>query len=68
MRISGVCLTKDIIYRQGNIAVCQLLGKNPEELLRFSVEKYDPANPRHIWILDQLGITEKDLDHLNNEE
>lgn len=62
---AGVCYTKDIIYRQGNIAVWQLIGKKPEELFRLSVGKYDPANPRHIWILDQLGISEKDLENLD---
>jgi len=62
---SGVCFTKDIVYRQGNIGVWEVIGKNPEELSRFSVGKYDPANSRHIWILDQLGITEKDLQSLS---
>ena len=39
----------------------QVIRENPDEMLRFSVGKYDPANPRHIWILDTLGITEEDL-------
>lgn len=57
----GICFTKDIIYRQGNIGVWDVIGKNPKEMLRFNVGKYDPANPRHILILDQLNITEADL-------
>lgn len=28
------------------------------------VGKYDPTNPCHIWILDQLGITDGDLERL----
>jgi len=60
----GACLTRDIVYREGNIGVWNVVKNNPEEAKRFSVGKYDPANPRHIWILEQLGITEADLDNL----
>ena len=52
----GICLTKDIIYRQGNINIWQTIRNNPEEIYRFSVGKYDPSNRRHVKILDQLGI------------
>lgn len=61
----GVCFTKDMIYREGNIGVWELVGKNPDELMRLSVGKYDPTNPRHIWILTQLGITDEDLDSVD---
>lgn len=57
----GSCFTKDIVYREGNIGIWNVVRNNPDEVRRFSVGKYDPANPRHIWILDQLGITEEDL-------
>jgi hypothetical protein len=57
----GVCLTKDTIYRDGNIGVWDVIGKNPDEMLRFNVGKYDPSNSRHLWILEQLGITDQDL-------
>ncbi len=60
----GVCHTRDIIYRKGNIGIWRVIGTNPDELMRFNVGKYDPANPRHIWILNQLGITDTDLDEL----
>lgn len=60
----GTCFTKDIIYRQGNIGIWEVVRKHPEEMQRFSVGKYDPANPRHIFILEQLGITEEDLTSL----
>jgi hypothetical protein len=63
-KTKGVCFTKDIIYAQGNIAVWDVIGKNPDELMRLSIGKYDPSNPRHLWILNQLGITEKDLEEL----
>lgn len=63
-RTRGVCFTKDIAYVKGNIAVWDIVGKNPEELLRLSIGKYDPANPNHIWVLTQLGITDKDLEEL----
>lgn len=64
----GACFTKDIIYREGNIGVWDVIGKNPEEMTRFNVGKYDPTNPRHLWILSQLGITEKDLEELKEAE
>lgn len=60
----GVVFSKDLAYREGNIGVYQLIKttKGQQEMLRFSIGKYDPANQRHIWILDQLGITDEDLD------
>lgn len=58
----GICYTKDIVYREGNIAVWDVVSENPDEMIKFSIGKYDPSNPRHIWILTQLGITEADLE------
>lgn len=57
----GACFTKDIVYQEGNIAIWDVVKNNPNELLRFSIGKYDPSNERHIWILEQLGITDTDL-------
>ncbi|MCD6422162.1 DUF1704 domain-containing protein [bacterium] len=61
-RTRGVCFTKDIIYREGNIAIWQFIREHPEELVRFDVGKYDPTNWRHIWILTLLGIRDEDLE------
>lgn len=63
-KTKGVVFTKDIVYRQGNIAVWNLVGKNSKEMLRLQVGKYDPANERHTWVLDQLEITDEDLENL----
>lgn len=63
----GACLTRDIVYREGNIGVWRVIKENPEEEKRFSIGKYDPANPRHIWILEQLGITDEDLEDLEKQ-
>ena len=60
----GACFTRDIAYREGNIGVWNVIKNNPEEIKRFSVGKYDPGNPRHIWILEQLNITDEDLNKL----
>jgi hypothetical protein len=60
----GVCYTKDVAYREGQIGVWQVVADSPDEIRRFSIGKYDPANKRHIWILDQLGITDDDLEEL----
>lgn len=60
----GACFTKDIVYKEGNIETWNLLEKNPNELTRFSIGKYDASNERHIWILEQLGISEADLEEI----
>ncbi len=57
----GTCFTKDIVYREGNIAVWESVAKNAPEMSRWDVGKYDPSNPRHIWVLDQLNITDEEL-------
>lgn len=61
----GACFTKDLIYRQGNIGVWHLVQENSGEQRRFHLGKYDPNNPRHLMILDQLGITDDNLQALN---
>jgi hypothetical protein len=63
-KTKGVIFPKDIVYREGNIAVWGLLKNNPNEALKFSIGKYDPANDRHLWILSQLGITDQVLEKL----
>lgn len=63
----GACFTKDIVYREGNIGIWSLSKEGSPELGRISVGKYDPLNPRHIWILNQLNITESDLEALDKE-
>lgn len=60
----GACFTKDMVYREGNIGIWALSRENSPELGRISVGKYDPINPRHIWILNQLGITNSALEDL----
>lgn len=62
----GVCLTRDIVYREGNIGVWDIVKSKPEEAKRFAIGKYDPSNPRHIWILEQLGINDEDLEQLQD--
>lgn len=57
---AGYAFTKDMVYREGNIRVWDVIGKNPGEVMRFSVGKYDPSNEKHVWILDQLGITDEE--------
>jgi hypothetical protein len=57
----GICNTKDMIYREGNMEVWNVIQRNPNEMIRFSIGKYDPSNDRHLWILNLLGINEDDL-------
>jgi len=49
-------LTRDCIYRAGNIAIHQLLRKNPVPDEYLNVGKYDPTNPDHVRCLCELGI------------
>lgn len=60
----GAVFTKDIIYREGNIGVWELIRTNPEEMRRFNVGKYDPTSSRHLWALTELGITDQNLENL----
>lgn len=60
----GVVYGKDMSYREGNIGIWNLVNSKSEECHRFMIGKYDPTNSRHIYILDQLGITEDDLKDL----
>ena len=64
-RTPGACFSKDIAYREGNIGIHTLISKGDPEQARFLTGKYDPTNPRHIWILDQFNITEKDLEKMD---
>lgn len=60
----GACYPKDIVYREGALNTWEVIRMNPDEMMRFFVGKYDPHNQRHIWILDQLGITDEDLEKM----
>ncbi len=60
----GVCYTKDLVYHEGNMAMWDVVKQNPAEMDRFSIGKYDPSNERHLWVMSQLGIGEKDVEQL----
>lgn len=60
----GAALSKDLVYREGSIAVWGVVNRDTDEVYKFSIGKYDPANSRHIWILSQLGILDSDLEEL----
>ncbi len=62
--VPGVVFTKDIIYRKGNIATYRLMEKEGSEKIDFNVGKFDPSNSRHIAVLVELGILDKDLEML----
>ncbi len=63
----GAIFTKDIIYREGNIGVWQLMSQDQDAMMRFSIGKFDPASPRHQKIIEyvtlasQTEITDTDL-------
>ncbi|HWQ59542.1 MAG TPA: hypothetical protein VN420_00125 [Candidatus Fimivivens sp.] len=53
----GVCFTKDIIYRKGNIAIWDSLREQSGSMDLWNVGKYDPSNDRHRWLLERLRIS-----------
>lgn len=52
----GLVLTRDIAYREGNIAIHQLLDDRPNAAQWFDIGKFDPANEVHLRALRQLDI------------
>ncbi len=64
----GACFTKEIVYREGNIKVWRFLGKNPNDIVKLSLGKFDQSNDRHMAILIELGITDEDLETLEQTE
>jgi hypothetical protein len=52
----GACFTKDIVYREGNIAIWELIHTQPTVVNTFSLGKFDPANIEHVDILKDLGM------------
>lgn len=52
----GVCYTKDIIYREGNIKIWQLLLNDPTFYPHLFLGKYDPTNPKHMTALKGLEL------------
>jgi len=59
----GKCYTKDIAYAEGNIGVWDVISKNPGMLAHVDIGKFDPTNPRHIWILVRAGILPGDIEN-----
>lgn len=51
-----VCFTKDIIYREGNLDLRALVANQPDILHHVNTGKFDPTNPQHIAIMQQLGM------------
>jgi len=65
--VPGVCFSKDIAYREGNAALWNYLEINGKDSFKeFRLGKYDPSNPRHMWILNMLGILDIDSDKLDS--
>lgn len=50
----GACFTKDMIYREGSVAVWGAIENDSDVLHKLSMGKFDPSNDRHLWILEQI--------------
>lgn len=55
-KTSGACFTRDIIYREGNIAIWHLLEKNIEAMNYFDIGKYNPVDRTHVKLLQKLNL------------
>lgn len=56
----GGAYHKDIVYLEGNIRCWQAASRRPELILYGDLGKFDIANPRHILLLERLGILPKE--------
>jgi hypothetical protein len=56
----GTVFTKDLAYL-GNRDIWQLVSKNSDVVLTFSIGKFDSTNSEHVGALVQLGILDEDL-------
>lgn len=52
----GATFPKDLAYLKGQAGIIKLAAGKTPEVDRFLMGKYDPLNPKHVAILDQLGI------------
>lgn len=64
----GVVFTKDIVYREGNIATWNLVSRDFTALHKFNIGKFHPAEWRHIALLEQAGVLDEDLTDLEERE
>lgn len=55
-RGTAFILTKDRVYREGNIAIHELLKHHPELEDCFDIGKFDPTNIEHVGALSALGL------------
>ncbi len=62
--VRGYSFNRNLVYRKGNIAIWNLIRQNPEAEMSFTLGKFDPTNPRHLFVLTELGITDQDLTSL----
>jgi hypothetical protein len=53
---AGICFTRDMIYLKGKICLWDVINHNPNELKRVYCGKYNPADEKHLQLLDELGI------------
>jgi hypothetical protein len=68
-KTEGLCYTKDIVYREGNAGLWQLLKKHPELLTMTELGKWDINNPTHWWALLANGIIKpEDMKYLESVE
>lgn len=52
----GACYTKDVVYREGNIAIWERVTEDPACVPTFLYGKYDPTSVAHRTLLHELGM------------
>lgn len=56
----GVCATLDLAYLAGSQKFWRFATTYPERLIDLNIGKFDPTEERHVWLLRELGILDKE--------
>jgi len=66
--VPGVVFTKDILYREGNIATYSFYHEGTDKMVDVNLGKFDQNNERHVSILSELDMSEASLQQLDGVE
>lgn len=58
---TAFAMTRDRVYREGNIAVHKLINRKPKMEEYFDIGKYDPCNSKHVESLKDLRFIPSDV-------
>jgi len=56
----GVCATLDLAYLAGSRRFWKFAAAHPDRLQDLNLGKFDPTEERHVWLLRELGILDRE--------